>query len=109
MINKLKRRLSISDTLQDDLLKDLLDDASDHFKAITGSFSVPRALEFIVIDVAEKRYVRKGSAGLDTESVDGYSVSYQDGKSDFDEYMELLDREYGLSKSQREKGWVMFH
>lgn len=109
MISKLKRRLSISDDLQDELLEDLLSDASDHFKAITGAFSIPQSLEFIIVDVAEKRYVRKGSAGLNTESVDGYSVSYKDGKSDFDEYMGLLDRDYNLSKSHREKGWVMHY
>jgi len=64
--------------------------------------------DFIIRDVALKLYVRKGSEGTTSESVDGYSVSYT--QSLFDEYLDLLNRDFNLDDTSLErKGRVMFY
>ncbi|PJH58653.1 DNA-packaging protein [Salmonella enterica subsp. enterica serovar Typhimurium] len=97
----------MKDNEQDDLLQDLIDDAQSHFKLITGSDKINDKYQFIIRDVVAKRYNRKVSEGMASENVDGYSVNYHEGKSDFDEYMSLLERDFDLNDdSQRKKGKV---
>lgn len=67
MLDKLKRRLGIKDTIQDELLEDFLNDAEAHFRLITGAHSVHSRYEFIIITVAAKLYNRKGSEGMSQE------------------------------------------
>ncbi len=108
ILEKLKRRYNILDELQDDLLNDLIDDASSHFKLITGSTSIDEKYSFIITDVASKMYNRKGSEGMQSESVDGYSTTYI--RSLFDDYMELLRRDFELDNNDfRKKGNVVFY
>lgn len=107
MLDKLKRRLGIKDTIQDELLKDFLHDAEAHFRLITGAHSVHSRYEFIIINVASKLYNRKGSEGMSQERVDGYSAHYV--ASLFDEFMPLLEKEFDLyDDDKRERGGVMF-
>lgn len=109
-LEKIKRRLGIAieDTQQDDLINDLVSDAESYFKLITGVKSIGDSYAFIIRDVALKLYVRKGSEGTESESVDGYSVSY--AKSLFEEYMPFLEREFNLIDDDRveRKGRVMY-
>ena len=105
MLEKIKRRLGITGYLQDDLLEDLIEDATAQFKAITGANEVEDKYQFIVIDVVCVRYNRKGSEGMVSESVDGYSVTYD--TDDFKKYQWLLDRDFG-NNGLREKGAVKF-
>lgn len=105
-ISKIKRRLGISDETQDELLKDLIDDAQSHFMAITGAEEVLPKYNFIVNDVVVLRYNRRGSEGMESESVDGYSVKYE--TDDFKKYQWILDRDFGEQSSSREKGKVKF-
>lgn len=105
-LNKIKRRLGIQDNRQDELLEDLLDDAESQFKVITGADVVGEKYEFITRDVALKLYVRKGSEGTESESVDGYSVKYT--AKLFDEYLPMLERDFNLSNSHSRKGKVKF-
>lgn len=102
---KIKRRLGIEDNRQDELLEDLLDDAKSQFKVITGADIVDEKYEFITRDVALKLYVRKGSEGTASESVDGYSVTY--ATQLFDEYLPILERDFNLNSS-RQSGKVRF-
>lgn len=108
-LEKIKRRLGITenDTQQDDLIRDLIDDAESYFKLITGAKSVDEQYEFIIRDVALKLYVRKGSEGTESESVDGYSVSY--AKSLFEEYLPLLERDFNLTDEVSKRGKVFFY
>ncbi|UPQ86424.1 phage head-tail connector protein [Ignavigranum ruoffiae] len=106
-IDKIKRRLGIKDTLQDDLLGDLIEDAEAQFLAITGAEAVLSKYSFIITDVVCMRYARKGSEGVKSESVDGYSVTYD--TDDFNSYMWLLNKDFNLDdKSLREKGGFYF-
>lgn len=103
---RLKRRLGIVDTKQDELLTDLIEDAESDFKLITGATAVDEKYSSIIRGVILKRYNRKGSEGMTSETVDGYSVSYGSAKTDFDEYFTILDRDFELS--ERKRGKVRF-
>lgn len=93
-IEKMKRRLgiSLSDTVQDALLEDILEDAQSAFKVYTGADTVDVRFEFIVLDVAMKLYNRKGSEGMTSESVDGYQATYAVGL--MDEYADMLVKHF---------------
>lgn len=107
LIKKLKRRLGIeeTDTQEDALLTDIIEDAQAHFKALTGVTDIEPKFDFIILDVADMRYNRKGSVGMQSESVDGYSVTWKDAESDFKPYWSILNREFDLEGAgYREKG-----
>lgn len=107
---KIKRRLGIAeaDTQEDNLIEDLIADAESHFKILTGSFEINPKYNFMIEAVVYKLYGRKGSEGVSSETVDGYSVSYQAWDDLFKPYMAILNKDFGLDGSQRQKGKVMF-
>ena len=107
---KIKRRLGIAqdDTAENDLLADLVDDAESYFKTLTGSVEIGSEYNFMIENVVYKLYGRKGSEGVTSETVDGYSVTYQDWDNLFKPYMAILNKDFGLDGSQRQKGKVTF-
>ena len=106
-LDKIKRRLGILGMEQDDLLNDLLEDAQSYFIAITGTVTVDPRYEFIINDVTAKLYNRKGSEGMESESVDGYSTSY--AQDLFSDYMGILERDFNLNDEYRQKGRVFLY
>lgn len=108
VLEKLKRKLSFSvvDEEKDTLLMDLIGDTMDHFRLIAESLSgtypeaIPIKFEFIIKEVAEKRFNRIGSEGMTSESIDGHSVSYEEQKYDFDPYLANIERTYDVTKSR---------
>ena len=108
LLNKLKRRLGIAqdDTQEDDLLQDILEDAEAHFKLLAETDIIDSKYQFIILDIADMRYNRKGSTGMKSESVDGYSVTWQDAKDDFAPYMSIIIKDFDIDNSlgEREKG-----
>ena len=111
LLLKLKRRLGIKqeDTLEDSLLNDIIEDSISHFKLITGANEVDDKYNFIILDVADIRYTRKGSAGLSSESVDGYSTNFKSIEDDFKPYMKFLEKDFNLKDEFRQKGRVRFY
>lgn len=107
---KIKRRLGIDpdDTKENDLLADLIEDAEGYFKLLTSSSIVDSKYHFMIENVVYKLYGRKGSEGVTSETVDGYSVTYQEWDNLFKPYMAILNKDFGLDGSLREKGKVMF-
>ena len=107
---KIKRRLGIAqdDTAENDLLADLVDDAESYFKTLTGSVEISSKYNFMIENVVYKLYGRKGSEGVTSETVDGYSVTYEDWDNLFKPYMAILNKDFGLDGSQRQKGKVTF-
>lgn len=107
---KIKRRLGIAqdDTAENDLLADLVDDAESYFKTLTGSVEISSKYNFMIENVVYKLYGRKGSEGVTSETVDGYAVTYQDWDNLFKPYMAILNKDFGLDGSQRQKGKVTF-
>ena len=108
VLGKLKRKLSFSvvDQEKDELLMDLIEDTMDHFRLIAESLSgtypeaIPVKFEFIIKEVAEKRFNRIGSEGMTSESIDGHSVSYEEQKNDFNPYLSAMERTYDATKSR---------
>lgn len=108
VLEKLKRKLSfyVVDEEKDALLLDLIGDTMDHFRLIAESLSgtypeaIPIKFEFIIKEVAEKRFNRIGSEGMTSESIDGHSVSYEEQKYDFDPYLANIERTYDVTKSR---------
>lgn len=109
-LEKIKRRLGIdpADTKENDLLQDLVDDAESYFKSLTGITAVDPKYNFMIENVVYKLYGRKGSEGVTSETVDGYSVTYQDWDNLFKPYMAILNKDFNLDGSLREKGRVVF-
>ena len=107
---KIKRRLGIdpNDTKENDLLQDLVEDAESYFKGLTGITEIESKYNFMIENVVYKLYGRKGSEGVTSETVDGYSVTYQDWDNLFKPYMAILNKDFGLDGPQRQKGKVMF-
>ena len=107
---KIKRRLGIAqdDTAENDLLADLVDDAESYFKTLTGSVEIGAKYNVMIENVFYKLYGRKGSECVTSETVDGYSVTYQDWDNLFKPYMAILNKDFGLDGSQRQKGKVTF-
>ena len=104
-LNKIKRRLGIADNLQDDLLTDLIDDGEQLFKMITGTNAVDDKYSFMVESAVYQLYARKGSEGIESETVDGYSVKY--AMTLYDDFMPILERDFELDdNSYRKSGSV---
>ena len=108
---KIKRRLGIDpdDTKENDLIADLVDDAESYFKGLTGEATIDAKYHFMIENVVYKLYGRKGSEGVTSETVDGYSVTYQEWDNLFKPYMAILNKDFGLDGSLRERGRVMNH
>jgi len=109
-LEKIKRRLGIdpADSKENDLLQDLVDDAESYFKSLTGTTAVDPKYNFMIENVVYKLYGRKGSEGVTSETVDGYSVTYQDWDNLFKPYMAILNKDFNLDGSLRERGRVVF-
>ena len=107
---KIKRRLGIApdDTEEKALIEDLVDDAESYFKLLTDTTEIDAKYNFMIENVVYKLYGRKGSEGVTSETVDGYSVTYQELDDLFKPYMKILNKNFGLDGSLREKGKVMF-
>lgn len=110
-LDKIKRRLGIdvNDTLEDDLLSDLVEDAKSYFLGLANASSVDDKYNYIIENVVYKMYQRKGSEAVKSENVDGYSVTYEDWDDYFKPYLKIIDRDFGDNGTYREKGKVMFY
>lgn len=91
-LDNVKLLLSINDNVQDELLKRIIDNTEKRLISLLpiGIEEVPDRLEYIVEEVAVKRFNRVGAEGMTTESVDGRSNTFQ--ANDFDEYMDVIDQ-----------------
>ena len=107
-LSKIKRRLGIVDHVENDLIYDLIEDAESYFKTLTGTTEVDKKYNFMIENVVYKLYGRKGSEGVTSETVDGYSVTYQEWDNLFKPYMAILNKDFGLDGSSRERGRIYF-
>ena len=105
-LENVKLLLSINDNVQDDLLKRIIDNTEKRLISLLpiGSDEVPDRLEYIVEEVAVKRFNRVGAEGMTQESVDGRSNTFQ--ANDFDEYMDVIDQ-YTPRNSDKRGGYFL--
>lgn len=71
MLEKLKLMLNISTSDKDALLTQLLEFATSRVIIATGSTALPANLQWVVIELAIKRYNKLGYEGLTSESIEG--------------------------------------
>lgn len=111
VIERLKRRHSIIDDIQEEFLEDVVDEVTAYYLAIANEVSdkavteVPEKHSFIIRGVASKQYTRRGSEGLEEETVDGYKATYV--KNDFSEYQSFILTEY-TPESDDKRGKAVF-
>ena len=80
MLERLRRRLpDITDDTQNELLQDLLYDATDTVLDLIGRDVLPQRLESVVIALAVIAYERMGTEGSVSRSEGGISLSFVDG------------------------------
>lgn len=100
-----KRRLGITDELQDELLLDLIDATQSQFKLLTGTSAIDDKYNFIIVDITVKRFNRLGSEGMSSESIEGHSMTFSE--DDFAPYLSLLERDFDLD-NHRKTGRAMW-
>ena len=98
LLNRVKILLGISEN--DELVHEIIELTKDKILSYIDKTELPHELEFVLVELAIKRYNRIGSEGIASESVDGKSVSYED---DFEKYKSYLD-DY-IQRSGTSKGF----
>lgn len=102
MLDELKLLIGIEGTDLDKKLNLLLTMARKRLKGLLGGIEPPEELEYIIIEVANIRFNRIGSEGLDSHSVEGESLSFTN--DDFKEYANeiqaFLDRQQGSTRGR---------
>lgn len=73
MLERLKRRLHMTDDASDALLGDLIDDATAFVLNYTGRTSLPNALRGVATEMAAGNYNRLGLEGVVSHSEGGVS------------------------------------
>lgn len=92
VLENVKKLLSINDDKQDELLEIIINNTEKRLISLlpVDIEEVPERLEYIIEEVAVKRFNRVGAEGMTQESVDGRSNTFQ--ANDFDEYMDVIDQ-----------------
>lgn len=107
MLNNIKMMLGIAsdDTDRDDLLKLIISSAIARLKMLLGGVEPPESLDYIIVDVAIRRFNRIGSEGMSSHTVEGESITFSD--SDFagfeDDIQAFLE-----TQQESKKGRVRF-
>ena len=103
-LDNVKLLLSINDNVQDELLKRIIDNTEKRLISLLpiGIEEVPDRLEYIIEEVAVKRFNRVGAEGMTQESVDGRSNTFQN--NDFDEYLDVINALFPKNTSKRGRG-----
>lgn len=115
ILQKVKRIRGIltSDTVEDEAIKEIIDGVIKHFKVYVGlpiDAEVSDDWDFIISDVVIRQYNRRGSEGMNSESVDGYSVSYEDSENDFEKFDPILRQAFDMPvKGVARKGRIWFY
>src|SRR5690625_4296727 len=89
MKDRIKTMLGIEDDLQDDVLDVLISNVSSHLKSLLGK-DIPERLEFIVEEITVRRFNRLGTEGMQSESVEGHSVTFYDLRDEFTPYESII-------------------
>lgn len=88
ILNNIKIKLSITDDLENELLSLLLNDAITYMM-IYFDGNIPTTLQFIMENVAVKKYRRIGAEGISIEKIDVLTTTYETG-DDFAEYLGIM-------------------
>lgn len=111
MLEKIKLLLGISDELQDELLKLIIEDSDQRILSKINQYAsknatenvkeIPNDFEYIQRDVAIKRFNKLNSEGTTADSEEGRSFTWEN--SYLNEYLDLFD-EYTKPKVKTGQG-----
>ena len=107
MLNDIKLMLGIAtdDTDRDSLLKLIISSATARLTMLLGGMEPTESLDYIIAEVAVRRFNRIGSEGMESHTVEGESITFSD--SDFagfeDDIQAFLD-----TQKESTKGRVRF-
>ncbi|MCI2948337.1 phage head-tail connector protein [Staphylococcus caledonicus] len=106
-IDGVKLLIGLNDDKQDDQLKKIIDVTEKRLIALLPKDveTVPSSLDWVIEEVAVKRYNRIGAEGMSSESIDGRSTKFQE--NDFDEYLSIIEDEFPSTSSK--KGSIKFY
>lgn len=114
MLERIKTLLDIKDSLQDPVLNIIIENVTSH---LTGKLrrvnktidTVPDELNYVIEEIAVRRYNRIGTEGMKSESVEGHKVDFYELDKDFAPYQEIID-DYmeALPAPEQKRGKVMF-
>ena len=89
MLDKVKLLLGIDDNVQDELLQLIIEMTERQFLLYVGEDEIQMKYDFIIIEVAIKRYNRLGNEGMEQVSVEGHNIRFS--TYDFDEYAKYIE------------------
>lgn len=106
-IDGVKLLIGLNDNKQDDQLQKIIDVTERRLISMLPKDveAVPNSLDWVVEEVAVKRYNRIGAEGMSSESIDGRSTKFQE--NDFDEYLSIIEDEFPSTSSKR--GSIKFY
>ncbi|GIO18155.1 phage head-tail connector protein [Oceanobacillus oncorhynchi subsp. incaldanensis] len=93
IIDKVKTLIGISDNIQDQQIEVIIENINSHLLYLLEKEEVPKKLQYIVVEIAIRRYNRLGSEGMQSDSVEGHSVTFYDLEKDFEPYQSIIDKE----------------
>ncbi len=94
-ISRIKSKLQINDSNEDELLSILFEDASNLICIYIGLADLPTILVWVAEEITIKRYRKIGSEGLKSEQIDVISNTFDDNP--LSEYIHILE-EYKTSQ-----------
>ena len=98
-LRKLKLRLGITSSAEDERLYVLLDAAEDTVLDIIGRERLPARLESVTVALAEIAYNRQGTEGEGSRGEGGVSISYIDGlPADLQQRLRNYPRKVGVMR-----------
>lgn len=96
MLERLKPRLGIHDDTQDAILVDYIQSYTDAVLNYCNRDDLPQRLEYVVLDLCEHRYNRRGRQDVQSLSRGDYRVTYaispQEAQNELEPYKSSLNR-----------------
>lgn len=105
MLTDVKMFLGLTTEDKDDLLKAIINIASSRLCILINKEEVPSKLEYIVIELAIKRFNKLNNEGMDNYRQDGESISFSN--NDFAEFQNDIES-FLENESDSEKGKMRF-
>src|SRR5690606_8081753 len=90
MLQRIKTILGIEDNLQDEVITIIMENVSNHLKALLGK-DIPSELNYIVEEITVRRFNRLGAEGMKSEIVEGHHVTFYDLKDEFVPYEDVIN------------------
>lgn len=106
MKEQIKRLLNIElpDATHDELLDTIINLTRNRLCVLANVEAVPKALEYIIVEVSVVRFNRIGSEGFSSHDVEGESIAWNDD-NDFAGYMNDIT---AYSQNNMTKGVLRF-